>query len=74
MTDIDDLGHPVEPEHIKVPYSHRGNTDTAYLVESDGTITIQRQGEPTEWIQADVDSHVGVEDSEYLDKRLKGML
>jgi len=70
MTDIDDLGHPVEPEHIKVPLRHTGRNNTVQMVTPEGEITIMEQGEPTEWIQADVDSHVGVKDSEHLDKRL----
>jgi len=68
---LEDLGHPVEPEHIKVPARHTGRNNTVQMVTPEGEITIMEQGEPTEWIQADVDSHVGVEDSEYLDKRLE---
>jgi len=71
MTDIDDLGHPVEPERVKVPARHTGKNSTVQMVTPEGEVTIMEQGEPTEWIKAEVDSHVGVKDSEHLDKRLE---
>jgi len=74
MTDIDDLGHPVEPEHIKVPLRHTGKNNTVQMVTPEGEVTIMEQGEPTEWIQAEQGSHVGVKDSKYLDQRLEVLL
>jgi len=74
MTDIDDLGHDTEAEHIEVPLRHTGKVDMAMMVETDGTITLQTQGSPTEWIKAEQGSHVGVKDSKYLDQRLEVLL
>jgi len=73
MTDIDDLGHSTDPDHIEVPLRHTGKVDMAMMVETDGTITLQTQGSPTEWIEAEQGSHVGVKDSEHLDTRLEGL-
>jgi len=74
MTDIEDLGHSTEAERVKVPARHTGSNSTVQMVTPEGEVTIMEQGEPTEWISAEVDSHVGVEDSEHLDTRLEGML
>ena len=74
MTTLEDLGHPVTPEHIKVPLRHTGKNNTVQMANTEGEVTILEQGNPTEWISAEVDSHVGVEDSEHLDRRLEGLL
>ena len=74
MTDIEDLGHPTEAERVKVPQRHTGKNNTVQMVTPEGEVTIMEQGEPTEWISAEVDSHVGVKDSKYLDQRLEVLL
>lgn len=74
MTDIEDLGHPIEAERVKVPQRHTGKNNTVQMVTPEGEVTIMEQGEPTQWISAEVDSHVGIKDSEHLDTRLEGLL
>jgi len=74
MTTLEDLGHPTEAERVKVPQRHTGKNNTVQMVTPEGEVTIMEQGEPTEWISAEVDSHVGIKDSEHLDTRLEGML
>lgn len=74
MTDIEDLGHSTDAERVKVPQRHTGKNNTVQMVTPEGEVTIMEQGEPTEWIQAEQGSHVGVKDSKYLDQRLEVLL
>lgn len=74
MTDIEDLGHSTKAERVKVPQRHTGKNNTVQMVTPEGEITIMEQGKPTQWISAAQGSHVGVKDSEHLDKRLEGLL
>jgi len=74
MTDIEDLGHSTDAERVKVPQRHTGKNNTVQMVTPEGEVTIMEQGEPTQWISAEVDSHVGIKESEHLDRRLEGLL
>jgi len=48
---LEDLGHPVEPDHIPVPLEHR---ERKTVCRTDGVrIAIQTLGSTTEWISTE---------------------
>lgn len=56
---LEDLGHPVDPERVPVPLEHRERNT---VCRTDGyKIAIQTLGSPTEWISTE--DYVQVEDT-----------